>query len=575
MNNNIFESVGRVKYNNKLYEIFLDRNCKYAVLEVDKNNMYHYPYIDDVLNIVYELNLCNATCVHPLFKKDGKHYVKKFKFSPMAKVKAKLKRGALKTTILALISSSFLSACAKNNTHTNLTNNNNYTVENTISYSDSTEDEYNAENSTNNSEETNSENTYNDYDFDITIDNNRLNEENLTDIYVMPANDEYDYKFMFDYDKPNSSYEMAMDVSASEKLFGITNPSKEQLFELIDNNQNIDSECKSFIKDYLNELFNLYPEINFAPFYYNLKTLKVNKVTPEEIHAKAISLDTLACYVYKDNAVYIDKTLDINSEEGKIILRHELIHAMRNVSTDNLDFKFDPGYQLGQYTDESFANYLVYLTKAEGKPENMEESPYYVLSTNYLRVILHALRDDYKPSDYFNHSIVYLAKKMDNLMGDENYGFHILHMIDTQLSAHYSRELEEESSSYQEVYNYMIDIYCKKDLKQGMSSEEAEQVWNGFWSLMGSYLPKAQENGNYTYINEDLFRTEFEDCCKELGINVEHKDYGNTKENKDIQEQSSNNEDYTETNAQGIISDAHKVIDNKEFKQTNNIKYNR
>ena len=61
-------------------------------------------------------------------------------------------------------------------------------------------------------------------------------------------------------------------------------------------------------------------------------------------------------------------------------------------------------------------------------------------------------------------------------------------------------------------------MYMKKYLKEGMSSEEAEQGFNNFVAEMTWNI----ENLNVAYEEEDpeIFRPTFEQCCEDLGITL-------------------------------------------------------
>ncbi len=361
-------------------------------------------------------------------------------------------------------------------------------------------------------------------EYDTKVSTITVNEHKSEDYfaeYQAPADDEYDYKWANDhYYGQIGHLRKVLDAGGYEVAFGYPKPSYDQLCEAIDQNPGIGDKYAPYFKEYIQRWLTLYPETDFSNFLYNLKTLEVNECTKDEIKWAAISADALACYRQMDNAIYINKDIDLSSRSNDdyIILGHELWHAARNgrhtIGGDNVSVSFYEGIRFGLYEDEALDTYFMYEIQGENK-----RSVFYTLSSNYFRIIMDGIKDTYTGSDYMNHSINYLAEKMDQYMEGTEYAgkaLYTLSLIDGEMDLHYDTDTEVTLEDLKSLFGYMATMYCRKYLKEGMSAKEAEQVFEDFmfeitWHFEGLRNP-------YEEITPEAFRPFFEQCCENLGI---------------------------------------------------------
>ena len=106
-------------------------------------------------------------------------------------------------------------------------------------------------------------------------------------------------------------------------------------------------------------------------------------------------------------------------------------------------------------------------------------------------------------------------KKMDDYMGDEEYAYYIIALIDSISMKKYEPNKTLDFTNYQDLCDYMTKMYMKKYLKAGMNNQEAEQVFNDFCDNIMYYFDKM--NRKYD-ITRDSFIPAFEQCKKDLGI---------------------------------------------------------
>lgn len=568
MNNNVFRSVLTFWYNNKHYHMFEDENYKYAFLVLDDNNKYHYPTLKELLEVT-ELVMNRKEGVRALLSE--RITPKKYKFIP--KVITSLGLVVLSTAVISTFK--YNESLAKDDNYT-ITKNEATTNKYTSSYSNTktstitinehktddtkvesnntnsktsvstiTVNEHTNENTSSSSNNTQSNNststiTVNEHTSDtsstssssntnsnvstITVHNYDEDPEGYFDKYLSAADDEYDYKWANDfyYNEINHMCKMR-DSKGYEHIYGYQKPTYSQLCTVIDNNKNIDAKFKPYIKQYISDWLALYPETDFSNFYYNLKTLKIVECTKNDIKWAALSSESLACYRARDNAIFVrnDLKLGDKSSNDYIVLGHELWHAARNgyyeIDNTTVIVGLYDDSKFGTYTDEALDTYFMYQLQGENN-----RSDYYVLASNYFRIIMDSLGDSYSGSDYMNHSINYLATKMDYVMTGTQYegqSLYVLSLIDAEMDIHFGNNTKIDQESLQYLFDYMVTMYCKTHINEGMSASEANAVFDNFmyevsYKLDGNFVKPYDE------INEDAFRPAFESYCNNLGISL-------------------------------------------------------
>lgn len=479
-NNHEYRKISIIKYNNKSFQLFLDDYNKLAILEIDKNNTLIYPNIKDVLSISKMLtniprDLCSLS--------DSKKKIKKYRFIPKVVVNGSV----------ILLTTAILSACAspeENEVITlNLDTGSSYTTE----------------------ESSSSEQLY----VKPTVELEEYDEEiykSLTDDYIQflsPADDEYDYNWKYDYNKEPSKL-FVSDSKVYEEIFGFSKPTKDELLEELNNNNNLDAEYKEILTEYINNWLTLWPDSDLSALKNNLSTLQINKITSDQMVIEGGSDSVNACYNVDRNTIYINENSNYQNKNSVdyLILIHEIIHASRNSyfykDDQRIEVSFTPDPNLSLFTDEALVNNFAY---------QLTNVPYdsYSLQTNYYKMIIDAI--GYDGNDYMNHSYNYLFDKMDNYMGDDEYAYHISSLIGFQGMIHYNQSRAITSyDNFIEIYDYMVKLYCKKNLQDDLSYYEALEKFDDFWSQI-SYNLKSW--APYKDVNEDYIYTVYEQYVSE------------------------------------------------------------
>jgi len=335
--------------------------------------------------------------------------------------------------------------------------------------------------------------------------------------HLAPADDEYDFKYASDYqDLQLVKIYKCRDCSAYEKILGYKDATLEQIRQAIDDNDNIAPKYKDFIYQFACDLRTLYPDCNLAVFYHNLQTLVIDEMTQAEIDLETLSTNSAACYLRYENRVCIAEGLDLSREsDDYIILVHELCHAARTLQqkkedTGNydIDISFWDEYKMGTYAEEGIVTNISYELQGLGN-----RAVFYPMLASYYRIICSCI--DYSGEDFFNHGVNYLIDQMDAFMGDEEYAYRVVAMIDAQMSLRYTPYQSVDFHDFQPLYEYLIKMYCKKNLRADMNYEQAEEVFDAFYEDITFNF----ENMNRGYdISEETFLETFGQCVTELGI---------------------------------------------------------
>ena len=491
-----FRKIVKFKYKNQMIQLFKNEFDKIAFLEIDNNGNYRYPNLETL----FELTALFAN--KRGIKEIEKRKIEYFSFVPKIKYAG----------VIIALSSFFLVGCSN--------------------YYSSSNDNYVSVNDYNNGEvgiDFNSSSSHgsvdpkdDNYDYRLEAYNGtgipeEISQEVLDSYlkYLAPADDEFDYMFATDYQGPDMiGYSYARDSKCYEAVIGYRDATLEEIQLVINNNNNIPEKYKDFVYTFLCELKEKYPSLNLAIFKHNLSTLIIDEVTPAELSIETLSTSSAACYIGRENRICVLNDLDLSREsDDYIILTHELCHAGRSTSFENseggitqIDFR-DTMY-MGYYAEEAIITNLV--TEMQGIEDR---AVYYPILTNYYRIISECTGYTYE--DFFNHGANYLIYKMDEFMGDEQYAYQIVAMIDAQMTLRYSPHIEVDFHEFQPVYEYLAEMYFKKYITSDMSYQEAEEIFNNFYYEI-TYGMETM-NRKYTF-NEDTFRPTFDSYLKEMGI---------------------------------------------------------
>lgn len=473
-----YRSIVKFSYKGLQYHLFYDQYSRMAFLKINENGSYTYPSMSELVELTH------------IFVSDKNYnFMKKrkaqfFRFTPKVKIAG----------VLVALSIPFLSACVTQNFY-----NHKSTTSTTYATSSQARDEF----------------AYNG-----TGVPDSLSDEILAGYleYLAPADDEFDYKYRSDYQFYELvKIEKTLDSSSYEQVFGHQNVSLDQIKMALDENPNISETYKDFIYQYAKDLRNLYPNINLTVLHKNLSTLQIEELTENQMMDETLSMDSVACYLKQENRICVLPNLDLNKDsDDYIIFVHELSHAARTTQFENSDgvkvyAKFFDYYKMGTYAEEAIITNLAYELQGLGK-----RAEYYPFQSSLYRIITDCI--NYTPEDFFDHGVTYLIEKMDNFMGDDQYAFQIVAMIDAQASLRYTPYADVDYHEFLPLYEYVAEMYFKKYITADMLYEDAVSVFEEFYTNITHQFDDM--NRKYD-IDESTFLPTFEEYISELGINAE------------------------------------------------------
>lgn len=481
-----FNKITRMVYKNKTFDVFINKNNKYAFLEVKNGEKYFYPQFIDVIELV--TIFCKST--DALSIKIGYGRKRKRK---KAKVYSFIPKVIYKGAVLVL-STFLLTSCGPRH--------NNNVLDNKVSNSNNSyESDYALEENTNDTLEIIEESTED-------VEQKYLN-------LLAAADDEYDFLYASDFYRSDMTKNITVrDAKNYDIIYGYSDVSTAMIEEACERNSNIPREYKEFIVNYVKDWLRLYPGTNFSTLYHNLETLKINIVSKEGMMRATVSMDSVACYKKSENAIYVLDSIDLSKEgDDYIILAHELSHCGRNAkfkTSDNYTVRvsFIDSTEMGYYSEEALITDFVYALQGEGKKSN-----FYTLQSSYFRIILDCI--DYDGADFMNHSVNYLIDKMNEFMEDEQYAHHIIALIDAEASLRYTDYKEVDFYDFTELYQYITRMYMKKHLNENMSYQEAADVYDRLIEEITYYFDQMKEPYE---IDFSIFEEEFHNYLDELGI---------------------------------------------------------
>lgn len=348
----------------------------------------------------------------------------------------------------------------------------------------------------------------------VAEDSEAIREEYLKTL--APADDEADYLYANDYE----AYDMvklykARDTKAYGKVLGIDEEvTVEDIEQRLKENDNISKEYKEFILQYVKDWLALYPGSDFTVLYHNLETLVIDVVSENEMMMETQSTDSAACYLRAENRILLLEGQDFSKEtDNYIILTHELTHCARNASREDEDgikrrvWYYDH-YLMGPYAEEGIITNIAYELQGI-----TSVADFYPFQSSCYRIIMDCT--GYNAEDFMNHNVNYLMDMMDDYMGDDQYAWYIVALIDAISTEKYASYCAVDFTNYQDLCDYITKMYMKKYLPEGVSAEEAEVIYDEYCDNIMYYFDQMKRPYPIT---EENFRQSFEVCLTERGI---------------------------------------------------------
>lgn len=224
------------------------------------------------------------------------------------------------------------------------------------------------------------------------------------------------------------------------------NANKEELINSLNENPYLNDKYRNYVKKFINKVYEKYPNIDYAIFNQNLKTLEIVEGTKEEIEKVEEDVKYVQGY-YKiyENRIYLVS----NSQYEEYILFHELWHAVSILYIKDEKALKNPtfGFSYGTSLSEGMTTYLT-------NSITLDECLSYENQLSIIEMIIEIYGEDiiYKYLEYGISGITY------KLSADSSYSeaSEFVRIAD--------RELKEAATQEEIIsnYKYLIDLYCKK-----------------------------------------------------------------------------------------------------------------
>lgn len=249
------------------------------------------------------------------------------------------------------------------------------------------------------------------------------------------------------------------DADYLDRFFDYDSVTAEETKQTVLSNPAIGSKYRDLLCWYIDAIAEKYPEADLRILQYNLQTLEVVELESFDLALQTLSMDSYGCYKPEDNKIYVNRDYEFEpgTWEYQVII-HEFGHATRTIqrNSEELDLYVNFSSEYEEIPEEALNSlFTVSLFDYE------ERDIAYQLPSNLFQVMLECL-DDYSLSDYVNHSLSYLAHKLDRQTGYHNYAMTIFRLIGAQRDDHVHDEWERDPSVYYPIYDYVCRLYLDR-----------------------------------------------------------------------------------------------------------------
>ncbi len=266
------------------------------------------------------------------------------------------------------------------------------------------------------------------------------------------------------------------DMEYLDKVLEKCKITKQQLMKVIKENKDLRDDFKKIVEEYCEAVIKKYPDIELRILHHNLKKLKIKETGKGELVKKTLDFKTYACFNMDTDEITILK--HDNYDKGTWayqVLFHELSHCLRMGRLEIDDKKVivqDRGLNLRNTIVAEALNSL-FAASLLGDEEKMP----YQLQSNYLKIMIDCM-DNYALDDYIEHSLSYLAKKLDEFNGDNNVATVILELIEVQYKDYCEDKIQVNEKEYYPLYDYIAKMYYQKYITADMTYADALEVAN-------------------------------------------------------------------------------------------------
>ena len=469
MNKHSFRKISIVTYNSKRFQVFQDEKNRYAFLEIDKDNKFHYPSLEDFIGLV---NIFSKDLDKEVYHRNSKNSETMYYF----------KSFVCTSTALLALSSALYFGLKSQNIFTN------DKIPDVVSFVDTYEPE-----------ELKQDNL-GDTTVEVTIEKQSEKEEPKVVVSIPEPQENTYTKSKVVTDDMYGIYGNQVDIydsTALNKFLGEKDISIVDINNAIDNNASLDTELKTVIKDFAEQMIKTYPKIDMRLFYENINRLKVVYESQESINNHG---DMTAWYNYEFGEIHINK--DINLSKGSydlMVLRHELCHMISLgilKENDQTIVALIKNGAYGEYLQESID---VILSSKPFKSEYSFTDFGYGINTNELEAVLDVIPNvDY--SVLANQDVYNIAAYLDSVNPNEISASRFIDLMDMQTICYYNiNSLQMENTEFKDLYRYIANTYLNNVVTSDMSYDEIIGIKENLINDLNKNLGYAN---NVTYYDE-------------------------------------------------------------------------
>lgn len=447
------------EYCNVPYTMFIDKKDRYFFMRRNSNGDYYYTTYDEQKKLFEAfVNICPAMNI-------------------MAGDKVKIAPKVLMGVLVTSLSLSMLAGCAKGSEFKAIGSDGN------LSYSYSIENNYNDK-------------------IDMSFTDSLIDEDfEIDTIDVVPG---------------GGNRTRIYDSAYLSEALGDYQPTLNDFYKVIDSNNNITDQYKDLIREFVTAYITKTPDADRRILYHNLQTLQIRECDDAHLLLTTFNEDAVACYIFKENTICV--LSDYKFEKGTWAYQtifHELTHVARNAYFNkggkNYEIK-SGGYNYSVLMLDETLNTIYAIDLLDYFDQDFA----YQLQSNYMDIILDSM-DNYKNSDYINHSQGYFIAKLDEYMGTQGYAGVMIELLQAQFNDFHDDNIKAEQSEYYPLYDFVSDVFYKDRLHSGMSYDEALAVKDELVSRIMFDVPEEYE------IDVNHFDEHFNEYCANLGIEVVNK----------------------------------------------------
>lgn len=275
-----------------------------------------------------------------------------------------------------------------------------------------------------------------------------------------------------------SSNIQVKDVKELDKILGYKSVSASEVQEAINNNENLDQECKEIANNLIEELTKEYPEVDLRIFYERIKTFKANKMELEEIQEK-----------YKQpgiggNNSATNNQMNIPYDATRSVIAHEIAHCLNNFSLDINGVHVTKYTSRGYSLDEAMNSDIASLVEDDQ-------------SYSRERSVLHFLQScvPHEIDTHLNKGIWYLIEELKSCYPNSDIDF-IIDNLDsmTDTSANFGMYIPLDAN-----INFLDELFdmCKENV-----SKNSSNIYEPFIKFSKMFTYTETEDIYFTYLDK-------------------------------------------------------------------------